>query len=96
MVTITNIPSSVRANVTRCQVYIHPLVDVFHVELITDESVWEESYGSEAELNAFLKGVQAGCSMVGHLFIRPEIPREASKRYDEAQDERDSSQMPPF
>lgn len=36
---------------------------------------WAESFGSLAELNAFLKGLSAGATMVGYVMIRlPLLP----------------------
>jgi len=37
---------------------------VAHCTAETETSMWEETFGSSAEANAFLKGVQAGCSLL--------------------------------
>jgi hypothetical protein len=38
---------------------------VAHCTVETEGGMWEETFGSAAEANAFFKGVQAGCSLLG-------------------------------
>lgn len=40
-----------------------PPIAVYTIELYDDDGVWEETYGSRAEVDAFLRGVKAASSM---------------------------------
>jgi len=72
------------AEVTRVSVELSPPVDVFNVVLTVqldgseNEGSWEETYSTEAELRAFLRGCTAMASMAtGRHFADPPIPHEA-------------------
>ncbi len=61
--------------ITRHEVAIDPPIPVFHVAMGNDRESWEESFGTEVELRAFLRGIKAGCSVFGGRFLdEPEIP----------------------
>ncbi len=64
--------------ITRHQVALDPPIDVFNVELKSEDSVWSETWGSEDQLRAFLRGIKAGCGMIGVVFYDPEIPERAT------------------
>lgn len=70
-------PEPPTITVERGRVPLDPSVDVFHVVLQTKDGVWEESFGSEIETYAFLRGVEAGSYMLGATNVSaPEIPQE--------------------
>ena len=48
---------------------VDPPVILFHVEILGDEGVWEESFGDVSQLNAFLRGITSGSSMVGGIHL---------------------------
>ncbi len=56
-------------------------IDIFQVNLATDKGTWDESFGSEAELKAFLRGVQAGCDLSGKVYTQPEIPQNPKEMF---------------
>ena len=53
-----------------------PEVTVFAVEISREDHTWLESFSTDAEMWAFLKGVQAGSAMTGgpHVPIPFDIP----------------------
>jgi len=57
-----------------------PEIPIYHVELSNDSGMWTETWGSEELLRAFLRGVQAGCSMFGVYVPAVEIPTQAEER----------------
>ncbi len=74
----------IKPKITRIQVYTSPMVDVFNVVIQDEAGTWGETFGSEVELKAFLRGVQAGLTFSGSIYVTPEIPLVPSKRFDEA------------
>lgn len=53
----------------------YPAVTVWGVEISTNDGVWLESFAAEAEVRAFLRGLQAGSQMTGGpYFPLPNIP----------------------
>ncbi len=46
-----------------------PPVKIYHVEIHDDTGSWNETFGSLELLNAFLRGLSAGASMVGKKII---------------------------
>ncbi len=48
-----------------------PEIDICGIELSDSHASWCETFGTEGELHAFLRGVQAGSSMTGgpHVVI---------------------------
>jgi hypothetical protein len=54
-----------------------PEVVVFGVELSREKECWLESWATEMELRAFLRGIQAGSAMTGgpHVPLPPEMPQ---------------------
>lgn len=76
--------SSLKITVKRTRVELDPSVDVFNVIVEgRDErratTFFSRSYGSEAEIRAFLDGVQAGLSFSDKVYMPPEIPQEADQ-----------------
>jgi len=53
-----------------------PAIRVYCVELTADKAgAWRETFGSREALEAFIRGLQAGASMVAKKHIRrPEMP----------------------
>lgn len=58
-------------HIKRLTVKTDPNVDVFSVQVHSQEGVWQETLATEELLKAFLRGVQAGAAVI--VFI-PEIP----------------------
>ena len=59
-----------------------PAIHIFEVRIEHPEFSWVEMCKSDAELNAFLRGVQAGTGIIGH----PHIPEECSPIPEEFKD----------
>lgn len=78
-----------KIEIKRYSLSLDPSIDVFNVVLENEGSSWNESFGSEAELLAFLRGVKAGCGMLGVYIPYSEIPREATAALREAIPESD-------
>lgn len=76
-------PVAPKIEVRRVSVDLERSVDVFEAHLEDAKGVWDEGFGSEAELRAFLTGVRAGCGMLGVHIVDPEIPRNPSARFVE-------------
>ncbi len=51
-----------------------PEVTVFTVELSSETGSWLETFGTELELRAFLRGLQAGSQMTGGPYLN--VPLE--------------------
>jgi hypothetical protein len=84
-----------RLVVERLQVYLSPVLDVFEVKLRSESAEWHESFATEAEVKAFMKGVQAGSQMTGGPMLRmPEIPANPSRRFDEAKSQVEDNNIP--
>lgn len=66
---------SMAATITRIKVELDPPLETFNVVFETKGGVWHHSAGSTYELELFLKGVQAGCAMMGQYYSLPQIPR---------------------
>jgi hypothetical protein len=47
-----------------------PTIEVFTVELLGNGGSWLETWPTEAELRAFLRGLQAGSQMTGGPHLR--------------------------
>lgn len=76
-----------KITIERIRVQTDPKIDIFEVTLSTNGE-WKETYGSEAELRAFLRGVKAGAFEAGWVrFEEPEIPREPTKHFDRARED---------
>ncbi len=78
--------------VKRCRVLLVPAVDVFHVTLGNVEEEWKESFGSEIETRAFLRGVKA-CSRMLRIAsaTEHEIPSEPAIMFSSEREQRDDS-----
>lgn len=70
-------------NVPRVRIYpteVHPpesypVITIYDVEVLADDGVWLESFATEAEVHAFLRGLQAGSQMNGGpYFPLPDFP----------------------
>ena len=62
--------------ISKLRVDIDPLVIVWQVEVSTGDACWMESFGSDNETIAFLKGLQAGYSMSSNKYLSiPGLPR---------------------
>ena len=61
-------------HIKRLTVKTDPNVDVFSVQVHSQEGVWQETLATEELLKAFLRGVQAGAAVVVSI---PEIPKKA-------------------
>ncbi len=76
----TSIPSPAATKIgttitiERCRVELEPHIDVFHVSVVQNGGSWDETFGSEELLRAFLRGVQAGRGGMDYVPM-PEIPR---------------------
>lgn len=68
--------AKIAVSVERYKVPLDPPADVFHVEVLSGDGVWEETFGTEDLVHAFLRGVQAGAFPNAHVPLY-EIPREA-------------------
>lgn len=72
-------PSVVRAEIRRVRVMLDPSHDLFHVELTRATGGWNETYGSEEAVRAFLRGAEAGASLMSGRLQADEIPREPTR-----------------
>jgi hypothetical protein len=52
-------------------------MDIFNVELTSADGAWTDSFGSEGALAIFMRGVEAGQALGGHMECW-EIPYEPS------------------
>ena len=53
-----------------------PILHVYYVTIAKESEEWRDGWASEAELRAYLRGIQAGAQMFGNTFAEiPEIPR---------------------
>jgi hypothetical protein len=62
--------------IQRHKVCLDPSVDVLHVSVATKKGLWRETYGSEAEVRAFVRGARAAGSMLGALIMDPGVPEK--------------------
>lgn len=51
-----------------------PPLEYYHVTLKNKLGIWTETMGSRQDLVKFLRGVEAGAGMCGHLAIWCELP----------------------
>ncbi len=70
----------VKITIERIQLLLEHRVDVFPVTLETKRGVWDETLRSEHDLVTFLRGVEAGCAMLGTIISLPEVPRQPTKQ----------------
>lgn len=63
-------------HIKRLTVKTDPNVDVFSVQVHSQEGVWQETLATEELLKAFLRGVQAGAAVAVSI---PEIPKKAEE-----------------
>lgn len=52
-----------------------PSITIYHVVLENQDDIWEETYGSREQLDAFLRGLRATCSLFGIHLAELEVPR---------------------
>lgn len=71
----------VQVGVARARVELDPPVDVFNAEVHDGEGEWRESFGSEVELKAFLRGIQVGCDMAGMSVDIPPVPDATALKF---------------
>ena len=55
-----------------------PPIDVYTIEVSNETGVFPETFGSIEQLRAFMRGVQAGCSMFGVYISHADIPTQYS------------------
>ena len=67
-------PEVLEIIVTKHKVDLDPPVDVFRVKLNKEKRTWEGTFPTEETLRAFLKGVTAGCFMLGVHIPSVEVP----------------------
>ena len=71
--------NALKVTITRHEVVLDPPIQVFHVEVENEGGSWEETWGSERELQVFLRGMKVGVEMSGGRFLaEPEIPEKAT------------------
>jgi len=68
-----------RVTVQRRKVKRDPPVDIFTAVLKNKSGTWPETYGSKAEMKAFLRGVQASASLCGFSVHPPPVPKSYEK-----------------
>jgi len=73
---LVDISERPKINVTRHRVELDPPIEVFNVELTKKGGCWMETWGSKDQLQAFLKGIEAGLGIVGFIIFWPEIPHK--------------------
>jgi hypothetical protein len=56
-----------------------PELHIFRIELFNPKAIWREAWGSEAELRAFIKGLEAGAGMLGYFLPHIEIPMNVAE-----------------
>ena len=56
----------------------HHDIPIFGVEVTTDQESWCETFATEMEIHAFLRGIQAGSAMTGGPYVS--LPFEIEKR----------------
>ncbi len=49
---------------------IHQPAKVYTIDVNRKKTIWTETYGSEAEKNAFIRGVEAAASMCGFFGVK--------------------------
>lgn len=79
MATAMNPKGNLEVSVDRFEVGRDPTVSIFHITLRNGQGIWEEGFGSQELMRAFVKGVQAASAMYGHAassFRELDIPRE--------------------
>ena len=55
-----------------------PPINVYTIEVSNETGVFPETFGSVEHLRAFMRGVQAGCSMFGVYISHADIPTQYS------------------
>lgn len=50
-----------------------PTTHIFSLDLNNKETTWQEAFTTEAEINAFIRGLSAGVSMYGHVLPLPRL-----------------------
>ena len=71
----------ITAIVQRIAVSLDPEIEIFNIKLSSSSGIWKESFGTEAQLRAFLRGVGVASSLGGQEFIYPVVSPKASRRY---------------
>ena len=74
MATKNQFNEKMKISVRRSKTKHDPPVDIFSAEITNETGIWKERYGSENEMRAFLRGVQAGAQMCGHVVYPPPVP----------------------
>ena len=75
-------PRVVKAKIDRIRINTDPQIDVFEITLTrqADKGEWRETFGSEREVEIFLRGVTAGCVQSDwHTLEEMELPREPTR-----------------
>lgn len=72
-------PEPPEIQITKHRAGIDPAISVFHVVLTHGGGSWSETWGSKEQLEAFIKGITAGCGMLNVYLPAPGIPTETSE-----------------
>jgi hypothetical protein len=79
-------PPMPKISITRHLSCRDPELHHFRVEIKNDTGVWEDAWGSEAELRAYLRGLEAMAGMLQRFLTdMPEIPRNVTEDEEEAE-----------
>jgi hypothetical protein len=69
-----SIQLKVKVEIERCRILVDPNHDIFNVTISNDDGEWYETFGSDSDLQHFLKGLQVHAEIMGSRLEIPEVP----------------------